>query len=68
MPSKKPVIHQMTVAQWEAAFPDEDACCAYLVAHRWPAGVSCPRCGVEVSFVASIRCLQSALRWTANED
>ncbi len=26
-------------------FPDEDACCAYLVAHRWPEGVHCPRCG-----------------------
>lgn len=38
-------IQQMTVAQWEAAFPDEDACDAYLVAHRWPTGVSCPRCG-----------------------
>jgi transposase-like protein len=38
-------IHQMTFAQWEAAFPDEDACCAYLVGHRWPKGVACPRCG-----------------------
>jgi IS1 family transposase len=40
-------IHQMTFAQWEAAFPDEDACCAYLVGHRWPEGVRCPRCGSE---------------------
>jgi transposase-like protein len=24
---------------------DEDACCAYLVARRWPQGVCCPRCG-----------------------
>jgi hypothetical protein len=38
-------IHQMTVSQWEAAFPDEDACDTYLVAHRWPDGVFCPRCG-----------------------
>jgi len=38
-------IHQMTFAQWEKAFPDEDACCAYLVGHRWPEGVACPRCG-----------------------
>jgi transposase-like protein len=38
-------IHQMTVSQWEAAFPTEDACDAYLVAHRWPEGVHCPRCG-----------------------
>ena len=40
-------IHQMTFAQWEAAFPDEDACCAYLIAHRWPEGVTCPRCRSE---------------------
>jgi transposase-like protein len=38
-------IHQMTIAQWERAFPTEDACAAYLVAHRWPDGVYCPRCG-----------------------
>jgi transposase-like protein len=38
-------IHQMTVSQWEAAFPNEDACDTYLVAHRWPDGVYCPRCG-----------------------
>jgi transposase-like protein len=38
-------IHQMTIGEWEAAFPDEDACCAYLVRHRWPKGVVCPRCG-----------------------
>ncbi len=38
-------IMQMTIVQWEKAFPDEDACDAYLVAHRWPDGVSCPRCG-----------------------
>jgi transposase-like protein len=35
----------MTAAQWDAAFPDEDACAAYLVARRWPDGVCCPRCG-----------------------
>jgi transposase-like protein len=38
-------INQMTIPQFEAAFPDEDACCTYLVAHRWPDGVYCPRCG-----------------------
>ncbi len=44
---KKPHIHQMTIAQFEALFPDEDACCAYLVGHRWPQGIRCPRCGSE---------------------
>jgi len=38
-------IHQMTIGQWEAAFPNEDACADYLVSHRWPDGVYCPRCG-----------------------
>ena len=38
-------IHQMTFAQWEKAFPHDDACRAYLVANRWPNGVCCPRCG-----------------------
>jgi transposase-like protein len=37
-------IHQMTIRQWEAAFPNEEACDNYLIAHRWPAGVRCPRC------------------------
>jgi transposase-like protein len=35
----------MTVAQFEATFPDEEACKGYLVARRWPDGVHCPRCG-----------------------
>jgi IS1 family transposase/transposase-like protein len=45
--AKSKRIHQMTIPQWEAAFPDEDACCAYLVKHRWPVGVRCPRCGSD---------------------
>jgi hypothetical protein len=38
-------VHQMTVAEFERMFPDEEACCAYLVGRRWPKGVHCPRCG-----------------------
>ena len=38
-------IPQMTVAEFEALFPDEAACDAYLIARRWPDGVTCPRCG-----------------------
>jgi transposase-like protein len=45
MSKSKKRIHQMTVSEWEQAFPNEDACAAYLVAHRWPKGVLCPRCG-----------------------
>jgi hypothetical protein len=40
-------IHQLTSAQFDNLFPDEDACRAYLVARRWPEGVSCPRCGSD---------------------
>jgi IS1 family transposase/transposase-like protein len=40
----KPVPY-MTVAQFEATFPDELACKKYLQARRWPNGVHCPRCG-----------------------
>jgi transposase-like protein len=38
-------IHQLTAAQFDAAFPDEQACCAYLVGKRWQKGIHCPRCG-----------------------
>jgi transposase-like protein len=38
-------VPQMTAAQFDAMFPDEEACKAYLVARRWPTGVHCPRCG-----------------------
>jgi transposase-like protein len=38
-------IHQMTIPQWEKAFPTEDACKSYLMRHRWPLTVTCPRCG-----------------------
>jgi transposase-like protein/IS1 family transposase len=40
-------IQQLTIAQFERMFPDEEACCAYLVGRRWPKGVHCPRCGAE---------------------
>jgi hypothetical protein len=44
--SKQPrQIHQLTIKQFESMFPDEEACCAYLVGKRWPKGVHCPRCG-----------------------
>ncbi len=44
---KQMQIHQMTVAQFDKLFPNEDACRDYLVANRWPEGVRCPRCGNE---------------------
>ena len=57
----------MTIPEWEAAFPDEDACCAYLVAHRWPDGVACPRCGNVKVYAARTMPLELAvLRVLAN--
>jgi len=51
MATKRPrPVHQMTEAQFEGMFPDEDACKAYLVARRWPNGVVCPRCGAVKVF------------------
>jgi transposase-like protein len=44
MASRK-TIQQMTIPQWEKAFPHEEACKSYLQRHRWPTGVYCPRCG-----------------------
>jgi transposase-like protein len=40
-------VPQMTIAQFEKMFREEDACSAYLVAHRWPDGVRCPRCALS---------------------
>lgn len=45
-----PQIHQMSISQFEAMFPNEDACCAYLIGKRWPDGVRCPRCGGERTY------------------
>jgi ISXO2-like transposase domain/Transposase zinc-ribbon domain len=55
MANSKKRINQMTIPQFEAAFPDENACCAYLVGHRWPNGVACPRCGNVRVFPVSTR-------------
>lgn len=34
-------IHQMTVPQWEAAFPNEDACCTHVSRRTSLAGRGC---------------------------
>jgi hypothetical protein len=48
-------VPQMTIAQFEARFPegDDKACLRYLVARRWPEGVKCPRCGNAEIYDAS---------------
>jgi hypothetical protein len=47
MARRPKAVPYMTAAQFEATFPDEDACKAYLQARRWPTSVQCPRCGNE---------------------
>jgi hypothetical protein len=59
-------IHQLTSAQFEKLFPDEPACCAYLVARRWPNGVSCPRCGAG-TFTSLKPWLSSGSAWTVDQ-
>jgi transposase-like protein len=56
-------VHQLTSAQFEAMFPDEDACRAYLVARRWPKGIHCPRC--KSSHVYALRTM--AYKWECME-
>lgn len=46
---------QMTVPEWEALFPDDDACKAYLARRRWPNGVRCPRCGSDRVYALNTR-------------
>jgi len=38
-------VKQLTVAQFDTQFPDDDTCKEYLQVRRWPEGVRCPRCG-----------------------
>jgi ribosomal protein L37AE/L43A len=61
--SKQPKpVHQMTVVQFEAMFPDEPACRAYLIARRWPDGVICPRCGNP-----KVYALKSGYHWQCEQ-
>jgi len=46
-------VPQMTVAQFDATFPDEEACKTYLMKRRWPLGVRCARCNNDKVFAVS---------------
>ncbi len=45
-------VRQMTIADFDRLFPDEDSCKRYLMERRWPAGPRCPRCGNEKLYKA----------------
>lgn len=38
------IARPITIKEFEARFPTEEACLDYLVAMRWKVGVRCPRC------------------------
>lgn len=48
-------VRQMTLAQFDRLFPNEDSCCTYLLARRWPNGVRCARCGNEHVYASKAR-------------
>lgn len=45
MPSRWKTDRPMSRQDFEARFPDEEACARYLVERRWPDGFVCPGCG-----------------------
>ena len=45
-------VRQMTLADFDRLFPDEDSCKRYLMDRRWPTGPRCPRCGNEKLYKA----------------
>jgi hypothetical protein len=53
--AKAQFTRQMTSAEFEALFPDDDACKAYLRDRRWPDGARCPRCGNKSVYPATNR-------------
>jgi transposase-like protein len=49
-------VRQMTFADFERMFPDEESCRTYLSARRWPAGVvKCVRCGNDHVYASKAR-------------
>ncbi len=48
-------IQQMTLKDFDMLFPNEDACKDFLISHRWPDGVKCPRCANENVYVLPSR-------------
>ena len=47
-----------TLLEFQAQFPDESSCWAYLRRARWPHGFLCPRCGGRGSHFLSARRLE----------
>jgi hypothetical protein len=41
----QPMARARSLAQFQAEFPNEAACAAFLLGRRWPDGFVCPVCG-----------------------
>jgi len=48
-------VRQMTLSQFDALFPNEEACRTYLLLRRWPAGPHCPRCNNDHVYESTAR-------------
>jgi transposase-like protein len=48
-------IQQLTITGFERMFPDDDACKDFLMQHRWPDSVTCPRCGNDKVYALESR-------------
>jgi len=46
---------QLTQVEFDRMFPNSEACQRYLLARRWPTGVSCPRCGNDKVYALKSR-------------
>jgi transposase-like protein len=46
---------QMTYAEFDATFPNEEACWTYLLNRRWPNGAHCPRCNNDHVYASKAR-------------
>ncbi len=51
-----------TLQEFQAAFPDDEACWKTLREARWPGGFICPRCGHDASSWISTRRLEQCCR------
>jgi transposase-like protein len=48
-------VRQMTLAEFDRLFPDEESCWTYLLLRRWPSGPHCPRCDNDHVYESTAR-------------
>jgi transposase-like protein len=55
MDNEPQFTRQLTFAQFERLFPDEESCWTYLLLKRWPDGPHCPRCNNDHVYESTAR-------------